>query len=251
MALSVGVLSFAAVPFSGPLWDHRFIAFERTLGIDWPALAAWMSDSPLGNRVLAVAYNSAFAQMLCVMFLLPGLGRAERLGAYLKALAFTLALAGLFPILCPAVGPITAYGIPEGLRAHLGTMGVRQLGQFFALRDGTLRTFDLAHMEGLVTFPSFHTTVAILAIWALRPVRLLGKAALAVNLLLIAATIPRGGHYIADILGGAVLAFAALALFAWRPWRGQTWGLSAWKWSGGPAPAPILEPAPAASAPVR
>ena len=39
------------------------------------------------------------------------------------------------------------------------------------LRDGTLRTLDLFHLNGVLTFPSFHAASAILYGWALWPIR--------------------------------------------------------------------------------
>jgi hypothetical protein len=40
------------------------------------------------------------------------------------------------------------------------------------LRDGSLRTLDLMHLAGVVTFPSFHAA-AVLYAWAVWPMRLL------------------------------------------------------------------------------
>jgi membrane-associated phospholipid phosphatase len=70
-------------------------------------------------------------------------------------------------------------------------------------------------MEGLISFPSFHTANAILFIWALWPLRLLRPVILVVNVLLIASTPLAGAHYLVDLIGGAVVAVGAIWLTSW------------------------------------
>lgn len=65
-------------------------------------------------------------------------------------------------------------------------------------------------MEGLISFPSFHTANGILFVWALWPFRLLGLPMLVLNFLLIACTPLAGARYVVDLIGGAAVAFAAI-----------------------------------------
>jgi membrane-associated phospholipid phosphatase len=65
-------------------------------------------------------------------------------------------------------------------------------------------------MDGLISFPSFHTANAILIVWTLWPIHLLRFVLLPLNLLLIASTPLCGAHYVIDIVGGAAVAFAAI-----------------------------------------
>src|SRR5262249_39080816 len=80
-----------------------------------------------------------------------------------------------------------------------------------ALRAGTMRSISLNHLEGLVSFPSFHTAPALILMWTLSSVRYVGWAGAALNLALIAATPTVGAHYFMDIVGGVVVALAAIA----------------------------------------
>jgi len=64
-----------------------------------------------------------------------------------------------------------------------------------AVRDDPAYVLDLAHMPGLVTFPSFHTAMGVIAIYCARGTRWLFWPMLVINLLMIAATPVLGSHY--------------------------------------------------------
>jgi membrane-associated phospholipid phosphatase len=72
------------------------------------------------------------------------------------------------------------------------------------IRAGSGR--HLTRLAGIVAFPSFHCASAILNAWAVWPVRSLRLPFMALNLLMIAATPVIGGHYLADLIGGALVA---------------------------------------------
>jgi membrane-associated phospholipid phosphatase len=80
------------------------------------------------------------------------------------------------------------------------------------LRSGALHFLRLNDLEGLITFPSFHTTGGLLFAWALLKTPYLRWPALAINGALIASTPVVGAHYFIDLVGGA--AVAAISLFA-------------------------------------
>ena len=80
-----------------------------------------------------------------------------------------------------------------------------------ALRAGTMRSIALNQLEGLISFPSFHTAAALIFIWTLHTVRYVGWAGIPLNLALIVATPTVGAHYFIDLVGGVVVAFGALA----------------------------------------
>jgi hypothetical protein len=216
IGISAGVLSFAMVPFTGILWDARFVALERGVGIDWPALVAFMASNAIVNHIWAFAYSSAFAQILFALFLLPGFGHEDRLAAYLKLMAATLVVVAVITLLVPVAGPVEAYGLTEQARHQVGPPSYAHLDQFFELREGKLTTFDLANMAGMVSFPSFHTIVAILTAWALWPLRIVGPIALLLNAILIVSTVPWGGHYLIDIPAGAAIAVLGIMVIAHR-----------------------------------
>ena len=67
-------------------------------------------------------------------------------------------------------------------------------------------------IEGLISFPSFHTICGVLFSWAVWPVRRLRWWVVALNALLIAAVPIEGAHYFVDAIGGAVVAVFAVCV---------------------------------------
>jgi hypothetical protein len=212
-AATTGVLTYPAAAIGAATRDATFMAFERLVGIDWPALADRMSRSPLINASLTLAYFSSLPQIAVTVLVLGYTDRHDRLAAYLSLLPITLICTIVLFSLAPALGPIPSYGIDGDLYARLGPGGKSFLADFEALRQGRFATFDLAKMEGVVTFPSFHCVLAVLTAWALAPVRRIGGLAIVLNVMVVASTIPVGGHYIADIPAGLAIACLGLALW--------------------------------------
>ena len=74
----------------------------------------------------------------------------------------------------------------------------------------------------MVQFPSFHTALALLTAYAVRDVPYLARPVLILNLIVIVATLPVGGHHLADIIGGAAITGAAILVLklhqsGWSP----------------------------------
>jgi membrane-associated phospholipid phosphatase len=199
-------LSYVAASAALPLWDQTFWAWDNRLGLDWIALLAVMNSHPALHSVFAAAYLSFSVQSLIVVLALAVTGHILRLRMYL--LSFILAV--LVTIAVSAVLPA------QGVWGHMGLSAENyaispvtrelHLGIFHGLRDGTFRHLVAQGAEGIITFPSLHTAVAILFIIAMWPVKYLRWAAVLVNVTMIAATPVDGGHYFTDVIAGAAVA---------------------------------------------
>jgi membrane-associated phospholipid phosphatase len=106
---------------------------------------------------------------------------------------------GLQPADFPNLSPAAAYVHVEHVQG---------------LRDGTLRELNLNAAEGIITFPSYHATLAIIFLVAFWSVPLLRWPGVVLNLALIAGTPIDGGHYFVDL--GAGMAIAVLSVLAAR-----------------------------------
>ena len=84
------------------------------------------------------------------------------------------------------------------------------VSQFNAVRDGTLRVLDLGHITGIITFPSYHTLLAILVGYAFVGLPRLFPWIAAFQFAIIITTRGVGGHYFADMIAGAALAVLAI-----------------------------------------
>jgi membrane-associated phospholipid phosphatase len=108
-------------------------------------------------------------------------------------------------ILMPAAGAFVYYHLPEA-------SSTGYVAQWAGLRNGTLRTFNPFEVQGLVMFPSFHATLAVLCAYAARPLRIFKIPLLALNLLIILSSPAEGGHYFIDIIAGIILAALTVSL---------------------------------------
>jgi membrane-associated phospholipid phosphatase len=186
-----------------PLWDHRFDALDRAIGLDWPGLYDWVTARPRLYRASGLLYGGLNTEFLILLILLESLGKrrsavALRLGFCISATATIL-----IGVLMPALGPFVFYDLPVASQ----TAYVAQLA---ALRDGTLQQIDLSNAQGLIFFPSFHAALAVLCAHAARAVRGLFWPALLFNLLIICTAPVIGGHYFVDIVAGLVLSVAVI-----------------------------------------
>ena len=92
------------------------------------------------------------------------------------------------------------------------------------LRDGSLRVFDIANAQGLVSMPSFHTALAVLFPYSFRQLRLLFLVALPLNAVMILSNPTQGGHYLVDVITGLLLsALTILTLNAFSRRQTNVW----------------------------
>ncbi|GAA0585799.1 hypothetical protein GCM10009416_25140 [Craurococcus roseus] len=70
----------------------------------------------------------------------------------------------------------------------------------------------LNQLAGIVSFPSFHTTLALLFTYAHHGIRLTLPAFAALSGVMLFSVPSKGGHHLADMPGGAAVAVAAVVL---------------------------------------
>jgi membrane-associated phospholipid phosphatase len=216
-SLVMAPLSYFVTAFNWPLNDATLARIDQTLGFDWLALQritaanAWLSWA--GSWI----YATSGLHMVLAWVVLGVAGQTARLSQFFSALAVSTAVVLLICGVVPAAGAYAFYGITDGQLGHLkGTgAGVWHLEHFYALRDGTLRYIDLQKTEGLVTFPSYHTAIAVLSGWSLWRVRWLGLPSACYSAVVILTTLPIGGHHLIDLIAGAAITAASIALAAW------------------------------------
>lgn len=206
---AIGAIStYHATAMNYPLLDGAFSRMDQALGFRWADWYAFSHRYVWLYRVLQSAYNSLALQIIGSILFLCAIGMQQRCyelwWAALLSLAATSVISGLFP----AAGTFEFYGVDIGRAVHLA--------HFHQLRDGVSRTYTLSAMQGIVTFPSYHMVMALLLTNAFRGTRLLGVIA-ALNAVMVLSTPVFGGHYLVDMLCGAVIAVLAAALLRALP----------------------------------
>jgi membrane-associated phospholipid phosphatase len=215
-------LSYAMTALSLPLQDAKFAAIDEAIGFDWSGYFAWTASNPAAVRILRAAYDSSLPQCLIFMLLFPALGQKDRIPRFLLLFVLTSFATIVISGLLPAVGAVVHHNPPEALRKLIGLdAGVWHLPDFESLRAGTFGNISIGKVEGLITFPSFHTALAVIAAWAYWSVRWMRWPAAAASALIVASTPSVGGHYLIDVIAGALIAGLAIAYveMRWMPKR--------------------------------
>jgi membrane-associated phospholipid phosphatase len=191
-------LSYMAAVPSLPLLDGQLARLDALLfGFDWDTAAQWVANQPTLEWVLKTAYSSGALQ-IGAMLLLGSLAQpGERNSEFIWQFFTAALLTSVIFVFTPALGK-------EGHLTYMATL--------VALRSGQWTVFDYADAQGIVTFPSFHASCGILFVYAARRHPWALAAVIPLNLLMIAATPPIGGHYLVDLLGGAGVAAGAIVV---------------------------------------
>ena len=205
MSVSVGILDYiltGILPL--PRWDARLVAWDHALGFDWRDWYAWVVRHPALHAIFHTVYGLLGPEMLALFITLELAGHAATAKAFLRQFILTAMITVFIGTLMPAAGAFVYYHLP--VAAHTGYVPVMT-----DLRNGTLRNINLFNGQGLVVFPSFHTTLAVLCAAATWPWHRLRLPALLFNLLIIFSAMSEGGHYLVDILAGLLLGVMAIA----------------------------------------
>ncbi len=207
------LLTYAAVTAKFPYVDADLYAIDNALGFHRRAYLAFFAHRPWLDQMLTVAYFSMlpqFAVLPVIMFVTDDLERLQRM---IVAIAVALVITAFVSVFTPSLTAFVYVDLPR--MAHVPPHLYTPEATMDALRAGTFHAVRLDSLEGLVSFPSFHTTAALIFIWTLRKTRYLAWGALALNGALIAATPIDGAHYVIDLAGGAAVAALALGAMHW------------------------------------
>ncbi len=212
------ILSYVGTSLNLPLLDAQFASADAALGLNWLAVLSFTDAHPAFGMILCTAYFSSMLQMVAVLIILSGTRQVDRLRDFLILFTATGTITILASIVFPAAGAFVFHNPPAELRDVVGqAAGIWHLEHFEALRSGAMRTIKPSAVEGLITFPSFHTALAVITAWAFWRTAYLAMPVLGINIFVIAATVPVGGHYFVDVFAGAAIAAACIAAIKWRP----------------------------------
>jgi hypothetical protein len=200
--MTFGLVSYLAMATPGPLFDDEFLAADRALGFDWLTGFHWLEAHPAASKIFEYSYDSLVYQGLYFGILFGLMGKRRQL----REMYWLVFIAGLFTsagaVLFPAFGAYKAFGLES-----YGTF----LPDMERLRSGHHLSFALSKLSGVVSFPSFHTTMALTFMYGFRRTGLIGWLFIPVNIAMLAAIPYFGGHYLVDMIAGAAVMLVSLA----------------------------------------
>jgi hypothetical protein len=202
---AAAVCDYVLVATALPLVDQQLAAADRLLGFDWPAWFGFVRQHPLLQRILQLTYASAIPQIAIITVYLALSGQPERTSEFLWTMILSLAIIMPVSVLLPAAGAFAYYDV-------MALVDAAWVPEFAAARSGQLHALDLAQLQGLINFPSFHTALGVLFAYVLRRRAAPFAVASLLNGVMVIAVPSQGGHYIVDVIAGA--AVAGLAIWA-------------------------------------
>lgn len=201
--VTFAVLSYLSLISSGPLKDGALAAADRALNFDWMVGYHFLLARPLIAKMLGLAYASMVYQALyfCVLFALMEKKNDLREMFWLVLVMGLFTCAGV--LMFPALGPFKLFDV-----AVEGSF----VPEMEHLKSGHDLNFALSKMTGVVSFPSFHTAMALAYTWGFRNTGPIAWCIGLLNLLMLCAIPWCGGHYLIDMIAGAGVMVAALFL---------------------------------------
>jgi membrane-associated phospholipid phosphatase len=216
--------TYLSASLSRALLDARLAQLDESIGFNWLALLELANSNSWVSALLVAAYHSAAPQLIGLYLLLAFTDRVERMAEFLSLFAITFLVVAVIYALVPAAGAFAYYQPAQHLFNNFSPdAGMWHYEALQALRSNSGATLDLSKVQGLVTFPSFHTSLAIITAYAVRDVRFFAIPVAVLNGIVIVATLPEGGHYLVDVVAGAVIAALCIA-FVRRKYSGRIFG---------------------------
>ncbi len=207
--LAAVLAAYAMQRFAFPLQDRLFQRVDLALGLNWLDYAHWVDGHLAVQRLFHFAYDTIQVQIVLPLVVLACANRLSELRVYLLAFTIALSVTIVISALLPAAGPIAF--VDRASFHILGFTGATPLDHLMRLREaGPLILHE--RPGGIATFPSFHSTVAVLTPLILRHHRRTFVVLLVLNTAMLGGTVTEGAHYFCDILAGSAMAFFAYAL---------------------------------------
>jgi hypothetical protein len=196
------IFTYLVATLAMPLRDAEFIALDAAMGFHWLAWFGFIGAHRMIELPLFIAYFSFLPQIILSILYFAHSSQTSRNAEMIWIAMLSLIITTVVSAVLPAVGPYV----------HFFGRQTEDIIVLMKLRAGGPQTFAIDHLHGIITFPSFHTTLAIVFIYVHRsPSRSFVTVAILDGLMLLA--IPsEGHHYLIDMIAGAILAVACIAI---------------------------------------
>ena len=208
-AQALAVLTYIGMALSGPLMDKQFQSADQALGFDWLAWFRFVTERHSLAAVMKFLYFGLGYEALYFALLTGMMGEIARPREIFWLLLIACLITCIGGWAAPALGPFATYGLQQSYGAFVP--------EIEHLRSGHDMNFALGQIQGVVAFPSFHTTMALGMAYAFRKTGVIGWIIAAVNVFILLAVPVFGGHYLVDMIAGAGVFVFALAMVRWAP----------------------------------
>lgn len=209
-----GMFSYITVRLNGPNIDQALTTFDKAIGIDWVNVTNYAAQFPDVMAIASHIYLSSLFVSAASLFVFGMLlEKPERVHEFVTNSIFAGLLCSLIGGLLPADGYYVYSNISQSVMASISpVVGLADMTQINEIRSGELKTLFIEGGLGVVSFPSFHTVLSLILIWMARGTGIFFAISILWNVAILISTPIMGNHYIADVLGGAVLTLFIIGL---------------------------------------
>ena len=201
---------------SGPLVEiaarSRLPLADRSLAridlIQTAAVVNWFRRSSLLTFLSAVAYWVLLPLLVAAIVLPPLCSYRKAMQRFIVSGTVASLVTALIFAIWPAIGPWTVEGYQASQEQELTSTALLMLRAHHS-------DHSRPPTDAFVSFPSFHTILAILAAIALWDVRKARWVGLALCIAVCIATVTTGWHYTVDVLAGIAVALTCYRASAW------------------------------------
>jgi hypothetical protein len=202
-SLVMCVATYVGWAYAGSfLWDARFDAIGKAMGFNWLAWYHMVAAHPRTAAVLAFLYVHVGFQTLYFCILMGITRNLARMRETFRVFFVGLVITAVIACAMPAMGALPFHGLK----------GAYPFIEKARLHAGGPLDFSLDRLTGVVTFPSFHVVMILAFSYAFRGTGLIGWLILAANLVTLFGVPVFGGHFLIDMIGGAGVFVAAVAV---------------------------------------
>lgn len=213
--LALRVYNHLTMTIRMPLADQYLASVDQNLGFDWKGYVLLLDSNPIILKLMDYSYAGlSFYSAIIFSVLLIDRDFFERctelIGIFLISAIACMTIGMMFP----AAAAATFYEMPlDTLKNVPVNVGAYHIDLLNELRSNPDHILAFSSLPGLVTFPSFHTAMGVVAIYCTRGTLWMLVPSVMINGLMIASTPLFGSHYLIDIIAGVVVAVGSIMTF--------------------------------------
>ncbi len=196
------VFTYLAATPAFRLRDAEFVAIDAAMGFHWLAWSRFIWAHRVIQFPLFIAYFTFLPQIIGSILYFAHTEQTGRNAEMIWIAMLSLILTTIVSAFLPAVGPYV----------HFFGRQTEDIVVLMNLRAGGAHTFVMNSLQGIITFPSFHTVLGIVFIYVHRPPSRSFVPVAILNGLMLIAIPSEGHHYLIDMISGAVVAAACIAI---------------------------------------
>ena len=209
------IMSYSAATIGQPLIDRELLLADQYIGYDWRAYARFVANHPLIARAMKFSYTFIFFMPLIVTVVLSATKNIRALEKFILAglisLVITTGIFALFPA-TTAWTHLQLGDVEIGAFHHLPLSSQDWIRKLIQIRQGDAAAIQRLDGNGLIAFPSFHATAALLFVWSTWTIRWLRVPMVIIACALLLGTPIFGGHYVSDMIAGAVVMMVSVGV---------------------------------------